>query len=40
MAVLVFGIYMFTFCLVGSVVVEVVIPKVTTKKVDPTWPGR
>jgi hypothetical protein len=42
MAVLVFGIYLMGACLVGAVVTEAIIPKVTRKNcndtVDPLWP--
>jgi len=44
MAVLVFGVYMMGFCLVGAFLTETVIPKMTRKNcndsVDPLWPGR
>jgi hypothetical protein len=41
MGTLVFGLYIFLFCIVGAVVTEVVVPKVTRKdcndSVSPLW---
>jgi hypothetical protein len=44
MAVLVFGIYLFGFCVIGAFVTETLIPKMTRRNcndsVDPLWPVR